>query len=93
MRKPKKELLLSRIEQKLTNEGALIVSEQSHRSQALNRKYAWEKLVQILQKGLRPPEPRRKTRKKRPKSLAARKAQTRHSEKKQMRRKIRPHQI
>jgi ribosome-associated protein len=88
-----KALLLSRLLPQLTNEGALIVTEQRHRSQALNRKYAWEKIEKIIRQALRPPAPPRKKPQLRIDRAALKKSKQRHSEKKSLRRKIRPHQL
>lgn len=45
-----------------TKEGALIISAEEHRSQALNRELAEEKLVELIKKALEVPKRRVKTR-------------------------------
>lgn len=83
-----KTLLLKQLLSNISKDGAITVSEQSHRSQVRNRKYALEKLEQIIQKGLIPPPPPRKKVKKKTNTRAQRQAKERQSEKKAFRRKI-----
>jgi ribosome-associated protein len=47
---------------RLTNDGEIIISASRHRTQALNREDAMERLAEILRAALVPPKPRRPTR-------------------------------
>ena len=47
---------------RLTDEGVLIITAQSHRTQARNREEARERLIDLLRRAAIAPEPRRKTR-------------------------------
>ncbi len=88
-----KALLAARLEGRLSGDGALSIAEQRHRSQAMNRKLAWERLQEEIRHALRPLPPTRKPIKRKVNRSAARKARTIHAEKKRLRRKIRPHQL
>ena len=83
-----KTLLLKQLLSNISKDGAITVSEQRYRSQVRNRKYALEKLEQIIQKGLLPPPPPRKKIKKKTNTFAQRIAKKRQSEKKTLRRKL-----
>ena len=83
-----KTLLLQQLAANISKNGAIVVSEQRHRSQIKNRKHALEKLEEIIQKGLIPPPPPRKKIKKKKNTPAQREAKERQSEKKALRRKI-----
>jgi ribosome-associated protein len=47
---------------KWTKDGAIIITAEKHRSQAMNRELAMSKLVELVQKALERPKPRIKTR-------------------------------
>lgn len=47
---------------KWTKDGAIIITAEKHRSQAMNRELAVSKLVELVQKALERPKPRIKTR-------------------------------
>lgn len=56
-----KELIIDKLEKKLTNEGNLIITSESERSQYLNKKKAIEKLHSILSNALKQNKERIKT--------------------------------
>ena len=47
---------------RISGEGILIIEARRHRSQALNRRDARERLIALIRRAARPPRPRRKTR-------------------------------
>lgn len=47
---------------KWTKDGALIITAEKHRSQAMNRELAIEKLIELIKKAMERPKPRVKTR-------------------------------
>lgn len=74
--------------QNLNSEGALVVTSQAHRSQALNREEAVKKLHELLRTALRPKRkriPTKKTRSSDRKRLESKKA---HSKSKAARRRV-----
>ena len=56
-----KQLLVTKLASKLTNESELIVTSQDSRSQSDNKEKATEKLLAIIQKALTPPKKRKPT--------------------------------
>jgi ribosome-associated protein len=54
--------LIARLGRRLTSEGVLVVQAQDERSQSMNRELAIERVMALLEKGLRRPKPRRPTR-------------------------------
>jgi ribosome-associated protein len=54
--------LLSKVGQRLTNEGILTIEAQRHRTQKQNREDAAERLVNLIRRVLAPPKKRRPTR-------------------------------
>lgn len=85
--------LLNRLEKKLTTEGLLVVKSQHFRSQAMNRKHATQKLFQILEKALQAAPPIRKATKRNVNTEKLQHKRRQHSQKKALRRKIRPHDV
>lgn len=57
-----KEMLLSRLGNRVTREGVLQIVSQQHRTQPANREAALERFVELLQSALKRPKTRRKTR-------------------------------
>lgn len=57
-----RQLLLARLESRLTNDGVLVLSSHESRSQAANREEVTDRLVDLLREALRPRKRRRKTR-------------------------------
>lgn len=88
-----KNRIIYRLKNKLNKDGALVISEQSHRSQFKNRKLALEKLILALEKAALPPLPPRKKIIKKTNTASSRLAKKRHSEKKANRRKIKIHDV
>ena len=78
--------LLNSISGRLNEEGDLIVSCQESRSQSMNRKKAEEKLISIMEKGLRPIKRRIPTKKSKGQDEARLKAKKLRSESKSRRR-------
>lgn len=56
-----KELLLNRLEAKLTNSGDLLIRSEDSRDQEMNKKHCLEKFEQILSAALFVPKKRKKT--------------------------------
>jgi ribosome-associated protein len=54
--------LVARLGRRLTTEGVLVVQAQDERSQSMNREIAIERVLALLEQGLRRPKPRRPTR-------------------------------
>lgn len=88
-----KERLEEQLKGRLNKTGALVVSEQTYRSQARNKKYALEKLKTLLETALQPPPPARKKLKLKIDKAKKRKAKDWHSKKKYLRRKINIHEV
>lgn len=57
-----RELLERRLASKLTKDGELLVSSESHRDQSRNVDDAVERLTQLVRRAIRRPTPRKKTR-------------------------------
>lgn len=81
-----KQWLQSRIGDRYTQDGALLVSSQASRSQHRNRELALEKMRELLEQNVRPPRPRPKRRKWKANPARRRDAKQRRSEKKKWRR-------
>jgi ribosome-associated protein len=56
-----RQMLIARLGRRLTAEGVLVVQAQDERSQSMNREIAIERVMALLEKGLRRPKPRRPT--------------------------------
>lgn len=56
-----KQLLVTKLAAKLTNDGVLIITSQASRSQPDNKEKAIEKLLTLIQKALTPPKKRKPT--------------------------------
>lgn len=56
-----KELLLIKIHKKLTQEGILIITSEEDRSQLKNKEIATQKLLELIEKSLVKPKPRKAT--------------------------------
>lgn len=57
-----KEMLLSRLANRVTKEGVLQITSQQHRTQPANRDAAVKRFIELLQTALKRPKTRRKTR-------------------------------
>lgn len=75
---------------RMTESGELILTAQSHRSQARNRQEALDRLVELMREAARPPKKRKKTRPSKAAKRRRREAKRRHSQKKKLRKRIRP---
>jgi ribosome-associated protein len=85
-----KELLLTRLAPRLTTDGLLIVSSQEARSQLKNRETVVEKFDRILARAFEKRKARKKTKPSRSSVQQRLKKKKAHSEKKQMRGRIKP---
>lgn len=75
----------------LDSQGAIVISSQRHRSQALNREDAIQKLHALLQAAIKPPKKRVPTKKTRASQRRRVEGKRLHSETKTARRKVRHH--
>jgi len=81
-----KERLITRLSGKLTSEGILAVTSQTHRSQLQNREVAREQLLSMIRGALHTPKVRHATRPTRASVKRRLEAKTKHSNKKSLRR-------
>ena len=58
---PLKERLLKLRDQRITNEGVIVIKAQSHRSQEKNKEEAWQRLQELVASIAVPPRARRPT--------------------------------
>ena len=82
-----KEVLLDKLQHRLTKDGILMIKVEASRSQHLNKKTAWEQLILLLTKSLKQPKKRLKTKPKKSAVLKRLQNKKQHSLKKQNRRK------
>ena len=82
-----KELLMTKLQHRLTKDGILMLKVETSRSQHFNKKTAWEKFLLLLEKSLKQPKKRVKTKPKKSAILKRLQSKKRHSLKKQNRRK------
>lgn len=82
-----KKRLLERLSGKLTADGIIAVSSQTHRSQLRNREAAHERLLALIRGALHTPKKRRATRPTRSSVKRRLEAKTKHAIKKSLRRK------
>lgn len=83
-----KQLVLSKIKSKLTDEGLLKLSEEKHRSQLANKEAVIEKLVKLLNKSLEIPIKRKPTKPTKASKAKRREGKKHRSELKQSRKKL-----
>ena len=79
--------LYQRLESKINSESEIVISSQTHRSQSRNRKEAEERLLELLQKALRPVKKRIVTKISKAKKETRLKEKRKRSEVKSSRRK------
>ena len=82
-----KELLMNKLQHRLTKDGILMLKVETSRSQYFNKKTAWEKFLLLLEKSLKQPKKRLKTNPKKSAILKRLQSKKRHSLKNQNRRK------
>ncbi len=82
-----KDILTGKLQHRLTKEGILIIKVETSRSQHFNKKAAWQQLVLLLEKSLKQPKKRLKTKPKKSAVLKRLQSKKQHSLKKQNRRK------
>lgn len=82
-----KRIIHQRLDSRINSENEIVVSSQTHRSQSRNRKEAEERLIEMLQKALRPVKKRIPTKVSRSKKEARLKEKKKRSEVKSTRRK------
>ncbi len=82
-----KELLLRKLQHRLTKDGILTLRVETSRSQHFNKKSAWQQLILLLEKSLKQPKKRLKTKPKKSAVLKRLQSKKQHSIKKQNRRK------
>ena len=82
-----KELLITKLQHRLTKDGVLMIKVETSRSQHFNKKSAWEQFLLLLEKTLKQPKKRLKTKPKKSAILKRLQSKKRHSLKKQNRRK------
>jgi ribosome-associated protein len=75
---------------RVTSGGELIITAQRYRSQARNRQEAVDRLVELIREAARPPRKRKRTRPSRSAREQRLEAKRRRSEKKDLRKRIRP---
>lgn len=83
-----KQLVLSKIKSKLTDEGLLKLSEEKHRSQLANKEAVIEKLIRLLNKSLEIPTKRKPTKPTKTSKAKRREGKKHRSELKQSRKKL-----
>lgn len=72
--------------QRLTNDGEIVITADTHRSQRDNRNECIDRLVELVNAALKRPKPRKRTRPSRAQKEARLRAKREHSEKKKRRR-------
>ena len=82
-----KEVLLDKLQHRLTKDAILIIKVEVSRSQHFNKKTAWQQLLLLLEKSLKQPKKRFKTKPKKSAILKRLQSKKHHSLKKQNRRK------
>ncbi len=82
-----KDVLLDKLQNRLTKDGILMIKVEVSRSQHFNKKAAWEQLLLLLEKSLKRPKKRLKTKPKKSAILKRLQSKKHHSLKKQNRRK------
>ena len=82
-----KEVLLDKLQHRLTKDGILLIKVEASRSQHFNKKSAWQQLLLLLEKSLKRPKKRLKTKPKKSAVLKRLQNKKQHSLKKQNRRK------
>jgi ribosome-associated protein len=80
-----KQRVRQRLASRLTGDGVLVLSASEHRSQARNREAARARLARLLDEALRPPRPRRPTRRPRRADQRRLEAKKRRGERKRLR--------
>ena len=83
-----KQLILSKIKSKLTDEGLLKLSEEKHRSQLANKEAVIEKLIRLLNKSLEIPTKRKPTKPTKASKAKRSEGKKHRSELKQSRKKL-----
>ncbi len=84
-----RQLLLEKLHSRINVDGELVIASDRYRDQLRNREDCLEKLRALVASALARPKPRKKTKPSRSSQIKAKKIKRRHSEKKNLRGKVR----